>query len=557
MRLRKNKRIYRFYIIVCVLITLLVLLLANAFKYIGINKKVTIEAGADLPQANVFLKDQTKQAEYITDIKTINTNKPGTYDLKIESGGKKYKVKLEIKDTLAPEAEIKNIDLYEGRQVDPQEFIKGIKDATNVKVAYKTTPDFNKTGIQDVFLVLEDEAGNKAEYQARLRVSKTKENIKVDIGNRVYKVEDFLKDKKDLAIASIIEPSDVPEKMGTYPAKIKIGDIIYDSNIVVTDLTPPKGDPVDQQIWQNDQIEASKFVTNIKDLTNVTVRYKEQPDFSLVGEQTVKIILSDENNNETELEAKLTVVQDTEPPEIYGVKDNTIYINTPVSFKKGVYVYDNRDGEIPVQVDTSNVNQKVEGQYKVIYTATDSSGNTSRKEAIYTVKQERVTMEQLEELADEILAKITTPDMDLREKAWEIYKYVNKRLTYTGYSDKTDWMYEAYNGIVNGVGDCFTYFSMSELLLNRIGMQTMRVERMTKPGEARHYWHLVNFGEGWYHFDACIHIPKLVSFMLTDAEMDAFSARVGKDNYYYRFDKSNYPRTPEKYNYPRPEPDTF
>ena len=362
----------------------------------------------------------------------------------------------------------------------------------------------------------------------------------------------LLKEKNDLAGASIIEPLIVPEKMGIYPAKIKIDDIIYESNIVVTDLTPPKGDPADQQIWQNDQIDASKFVTNIQDVTSVTVRYKEQPDFSLAGEQTVTIILSDEANNETELEAKLTVIQDTEPPAIYGVKDNTIYINNPVSFKKGIYVYDNRDGEISVQVDSSGVNQKKAGEYKVIYTATDSSGNTSRKEAIYTVKEMKVTMEQLEELADEILARITTPEMDLREKAWEIYEYVNKHLTYTGYSDKTDWMFEAYNGITNAVGDCFTYFAMSELLLNRIGMETMRVERLSKPGEAKHYWHLVNYGEGWYHFDACIHIPKLVSFMLTDAEVDAFSARVGKDNYYYRFDKANYPRTPEKYNYPRP-----
>lgn len=552
MRLRKNKRIYRFYIIVCVLITLLILLLANAFKYSAINKKVILEAGSDLPQANVFLKDQTKQAEYITDITKIGTNKPGTYDIKIESNGKKYKVKLEIRDTLAPEAEIKNIDLYEGRVIEPQEFIKGINDATNVTVDYKTTPDFNKIGTQDVTLLLEDEAGNKSEYQAKLRVSKTKENIKVDISNRVYTVEAFLKEKNDLAGASIIEPLIVPEKMGIYPAKIKIDDIIYESNIVVTDLTPPKGDPADQQIWQNDQIDASKFVTNIQDVTSVTVRYKEQPDFSLAGEQTVTIILSDEANNETELEAKLTVIQDTEPPAIYGVKDNTIYINNPVSFKKGIYVYDNRDGEISVQVDSSGVNQKKAGEYKVIYTATDSSGNTSRKEAIYTVKEMKVTMEQLEELADEILARITTPEMDLREKAWEIYEYVNKHLTYTGYSDKTDWMFEAYNGITNAVGDCFTYFAMSELLLNRIGMETMRVERLSKPGEAKHYWHLVNYGEGWYHFDACIHIPKLVSFMLTDAEVDAFSARVGKDNYYYRFDKANYPRTPEKYNYPRP-----
>ena len=197
-------------------------------------------SGSDLPQANVFLKDQTKQAEYITDITKIGTNKPGTYDIKIESNGKKYKVKLEIRDTLAPEAEIKNIDLYEGRVIEPQEFIKGINDATNVTVDYKTTPDFNKIGTQDVTLLLEDEAGNKSEYQAKLRVSKTKENIKVDISNRVYTVEAFLKEKNDLAGASIIEPLIVPEKMGIYPAKIKIDDIIYESNIVVTDLTPPK-----------------------------------------------------------------------------------------------------------------------------------------------------------------------------------------------------------------------------------------------------------------------------------------------------------------------------
>lgn len=546
MRMRRNKRIYRFYIIVCILITLLILLFVNAFKYSSINKRIDLEAGTELPKANEFLKDHTKQAEYITDITKIDVNKPGTYTVKIDCDGQKYKAKFVIKDTTAPVAETKDIDLYEGRVIEPQEFLKGINDATNVTVEYKTTPDFNKIGTQAVTLFLKDDAGNESEYQAKLRVSKTKETVKVDILNPEYTIESFLKEKKDISNASIIEPLSVPEKIGTYPAKINIDGVVYDSSVLVTDLTPPKGDPVNQQIWQNDQLEASKFVTNIKDLTNVTARFKEQPDFSLAGDQIVKIVLTDEGNNETELEAKLTVVQDTEPPAIYGVKDNTIYINNPVSFKRDVYVYDNRDGEISVDVDSSNVNQKQVGEYKVIYSATDSSGNTSTKEAVYTVKEMKVTREQLEALADEVLAEITTPDMTLREKAWEIYEYENKLLTYTGFSDKTDWMFEAYNGLTNKVGDCFTYFSMSELLLNRIGMETMRVERLTKPGEAKHYWHLVNYGEGWYHFDACIHIPKLVSFMLTDAEMDAFSARVGKDNYYYRFDKANYPRTPEK-----------
>ena len=32
--------------------------------------------------------------------------------------------------------------------------------------------------------------------------------------------------------------------------------------------------------------------------------------------------------------------------------------------------------------------------------------------------------------------------------------------------------------------------------------------------------------------------------MMTDREVDEFSARYGKDNYYYRFDRENYPVTP-------------
>lgn len=546
MSMRPNKNIYRFYILVCVLIVALGLFLFNIFKYRNINKTVVTEAGTELPSANVFLKDNSTDAKYVTDLTWININQPGAHKIEIEVGGTKYKVKLEIKDTTAPTAQIQDVDLYEGRTVKPSEFIKEITDATNVTVSYKAEPEYSKIGTREVELILEDTSGNKSEYKAKLRVSKTNDIVKVDIQNRALNLEAFLKNPEDLPNAVLLEPKSVPAEIGIYPAKVMIGDTTYESNISVTDLTPPKADSVAQSIWQNDSIEASKFVTNIEDMTNVSVTYKEKPDFSLVGDQTVKLLLTDEGGNETEIESILTVVKDTESPQIYGVKDNTIYINNPVSFKKGVYVYDNRDGEISVSVDSSQVNQKVAGQYPVVYTATDSSGNTSSKEAIFTVKEMKVTMEQLEVIADEVLAEITTPDMTLREKAWEIYQYVNTLLTYTGVSDKTDWMYEAYNGFTNKVGDCFTYFAMSELLLNRIGMENMRVERLTKPGEAKHYWHLVNYGEGWYHFDACIHIPKLVSFMLTDAEMDAFSARVGKDNYYYRFDKENYPRTPEK-----------
>ena len=224
-----------------------------------------------------------------------------------------------------------------------------------------------------------------------------------------------MKEKSDLSSASIIEPLEIPDKQGIYPAKVKIDDVVYDSNILVTDMVPPKATAVNQTVWQNDKIEASMFVTDIEDVTNVVASFAQEPDFSKPGDQTVRILLTDEGNR-TIIEAVLTVKEDTEPPAIYGVKDNTIYINTPVSFKKDVFVYDNRDGEISVSVDTSQVNQNKTGEYKVIYTATDSSGNTSTNEALYTVKEPTVTMEELERLADEILARSTTEDMTLRKR---------------------------------------------------------------------------------------------------------------------------------------------
>ena len=51
-------------------------------------------------------------------------------------------------------------------------------------------------------------------------------------------------------------------------------------------------------------------------------------------------------------------------------------------------------------------------------------------------------------------------------------------------------------------------------------------------------------GDGWYHFDTCPNKDKMATFMLTDAEVEAYTKKRG--NNYYTFDKSLYPATPEK-----------
>ena len=143
---------------------------------------------------------------------------------------------------------------------------------------------------------------------------------------------------------------------------------------------------------------------------------------------------------------------------------------------------------------------------------------------------------------DPILDKITEEGMTKRELAYEIYKWVKANVGYSGSSDKSDWRKEAYRGIVNGVGDCFTYYAVSEAFLTRAGIDNMRVTRVG--GRTQHFWNLINCGDGWYHFDTCPNKDKMPTFMLTDAEVEEYTKKRG--NNYYNFDKSLYPRTPEE-----------
>ena len=451
---------------------------------------------------------------------------------------------MDVRDTVAPTADVAGLDLYDGETAAAGDFVANIQDATAVTAAFKSAPDFKRVNTQDVTIVLTDAAGNITEYPTTLRISRVKPSLTLEAAAAgTPDIRQLLKNPADAGDVAWAGTPPALSQVGTFPVQVTIGGVSYESAIILQDTVAPAGSATSLTAWLGEPVDASSFVSQTSDVTTVTVSYRKAPDFSAAGEQPVALVLTDAGGNQTELTAKLTVVKDEEAPVIYGVKKYTLYIGQTATYKKGVIAEDNKDGEVEIKVDSSGVNPRSEGEYTAVYSATDAAGNTASIEVTVTVIKEAVTLDEVNAIADQVLSEITTPGMTQKQKAEKIFKYVNTHIFYSGDSDKSDWMKEAKRGILEASGDCFTYYSVAHLLLERVGIQNLTVERDHREGESRHYWHEINYGEGWYYFDATSLKEPLTKIFMTLADLDAYSAQIGRDNYFYRFDRENYPPT--------------
>ena len=113
-------------------------------------------------------------------------------------------------------------------------------------------------------------------------------------------------------------------------------------------------------------------------------------------------------------------------------------------------------------------------------------------------------------------------------------------------SDKTDWLQGAYVMMDSGEGDCFNYYAVTKLLLERCGIPNIDVRKVRNhENDSDHYWSLVSVdgGKTYYHLDTTPRVGSGDDFCLvTDAVLDAYSDTHDKC---HNRDKSLYPATPE------------
>ena len=139
----------------------------------------------------------------------------------------------------------------------------------------------------------------------------------------------------------------------------------------------------DLTIKLNEEVLNTKGITELENGTIITE--EQNIDTSKLGEQTITIIIKDNEDNEKEYTFKVNVIDD-EPPVITYKKELSTTAGTKINLLKNVSAKDNSGKKIEVTVKGSYDFNK-EGTYKLEYIAKDSSGNEATESFTLTVKK--------------------------------------------------------------------------------------------------------------------------------------------------------------------------
>ncbi len=472
-------------VLVVAVLALLLLWPAN------IVSELTVEAGRESISANEFRKaDKGIDAQFVSDLTAVDLKTIGTYPVQVQYKNKTYDCTVIVEDTLAPEGKIHNVSVYSGQTLKPEDFVTDITDATAVTVSWKSEPDLTVEAQTLMTIILTDAAGNQSEYEA---------------------------------VLSVFVDNGVPQITGVEAIFTYIGtEPDYLAGVTAMD---------DKDVALEILVDTSKV------------------DLNAVGTYDITYSVTDAAGNTTTAASTVTVTDDNTAPTIQGVHDISLYLGSAVSYRSGVVVEDDKDPAPKLEIDSSQVDLSNPGTYPLVYTARDMTGNETRLEVTVTVAEKPATYVEEEVInakADELLKKIVTEDMTAEAKVKAIYAYVRSHYTYSGHSDKTDWLQGAYVMMTEGEGDCFNYYAITKLLLDRCSIPNIDVRKVRNfPEDSDHYWSLVSIdgGSTYYHLDTTPRVGDGDDFCLvTDAFLDAYSA--ANKNCHNR-DKSLYPATPE------------
>ncbi len=526
-----------------------------------VARSVTVEAGRNSINASDFLIEKNHTAEFADGV-SYNLSEVGEYKIRLVIDGAVCTTKLVVVDTNAPTATVIDLSVRRGSELRAEDCVSDIMDATRVDVKFKKKPDLDKTGSQELTVVLEDGAGNKTEYSFVLTVVDEHGLLYThyvsELGDDLPSADVFT--GREGSGEYLSELSGISkDAAGIYMLQILYEGTTYDVVLEIADRTPPSA-TVTPQTCYNKVPMASDFISNIVDKSRVNISYETEPTFTSSGTVNVNIVLTDAFGNTTVYTTYFTVTSDTDAPVIVKAPD-TLESDAggTVIWRAGVEATDD-SGQVELSLDPAGANLDVPGKYTVYIVAKDGAGNETRRAVTLTVHDAAIT----EDMLNAAIAKIEknlkiTSKMTAEEKAYAVFRYVYDNMKYSNTSKHIDWRKEAYEALSGAyTGDCFTYCAVSYSILRYLGFDAHIVERAESAkveGTGTHFWVLVNIGSAsdpaWYHFDATPQRSpyNLATYLMTNSQLEAYTRWRNADyklENYYTYDVEKFPEVSKR-----------
>lgn len=298
--------------------------------------------------------------------------------------------------------------------------------------------------------------------------------------------------------------------------------------------------------WGQAAPAAEDFIGSITEYDSYSAAFVDPlPDLSALGDYDVTFRVTDASGNSTKtLRSVVTVIRDTEAPVFQSIPEPTAYAGEAIAYRDGLVVKDNCCGEVQIDVDASAVNPNAAGDYPIVYTATDASGNCSTATSKVHIGASRISQESLNRKIDEIIAANVTENATAETQLREVYAYIQSHISYAASEDTGDRIRIAYESLTNGTADCYAYNSVAMAFLSRLGIEYKEIQRSPGLTSDTHYWLLVNIGTAasprWYHYD-CTRLRAEYNHsgcLLTDKQIRAYS-KVRAN--FYTYDTAKYP----------------
>lgn len=147
--------------------------------------------------------------------------------------------------------------------------------------------------------VIISSAFSRPDYVAR--------SVTVEAGRASIEASDFLVDKShsaEFGDGALFDLSAV----GEYKIPLVVDGKNCTTKLIVIDTKAPEGSVRDMSVWQGSKLDAESCVSDIKDATEVSVKFKKKPDTDEIGKREVTVILEDGGGNTTEYTFVLNVV---------------------------------------------------------------------------------------------------------------------------------------------------------------------------------------------------------------------------------------------------------